>query len=140
MNKLDGYNVTWVDETDKSLRPINIPSQFNDFDNIQKSLPFNLFKTFIQVYYGCEKVVTITVYYTQNKVLVQGNYCPVWRKGELYNLVWCLNTSSWSMMIPALPGQMWASVSSSSHRHRHPSLRQTQHQHQQQQLVREKPA
>jgi hypothetical protein len=53
MNKLDGYNVTWVDETDEPLRPINIPSQFNDIDNIQKNLPFSLFKTFIQVYYGC---------------------------------------------------------------------------------------
>lgn len=31
-------------------------------------------------------------HYTQNKVLVQGNYCPVWRKGELYNFVRCLIT------------------------------------------------
>ena len=86
------FTVSWKDESSKPIRPIFISDIYNDLNNITNALPPELFQSKIVVSAETLKIVTVTIYYTQGTVLVQGTHCPSWRDKEFDALVACIRT------------------------------------------------
>lgn len=90
--KTPKFSVQWTDEQGPPLQTFDVPDKYSEFDNLPFQIPSQLFKTTIRVYHECDKLMTITLYYTTNRVLAQGNYCAEWRGKEFRALVALINT------------------------------------------------
>ena len=73
------FNVIWED-SDKKNNQIILKDEESSFED---KLPDTaLFKTFIQVIHNDHKLITITLYYTTYRCLVQGVMCQKWINRE----------------------------------------------------------
>ncbi len=69
------FSIEWID-SDKAHNTLNL----NDEEKIfaEKLLNSDLFKYVVKVVYKSAKLLTITIYYTTQKCLVEGNRCQHW--------------------------------------------------------------
>ena len=81
-----GFHVEWIDQ-DKHNTEIKI-TDTPDLTEVPTSLPCDeLYESKIQVNYGLQKLVTISVYYTTGTVLVQGVKCRRWLREMFDTLI-----------------------------------------------------
>ena len=70
--------MVWMDQT-KANKDLDVSDlDLNDIKSTPTSLKSDPFKSRSQVNVGSTKVVTITVYYSKGKSLVQGTKCLAW--------------------------------------------------------------
>lgn len=108
VGNLESCLVEWIDK-DKSQSPLYIHDENNP--GIPK-LSDQLYKTVIRIFVTGKKLLTITVFYTTCKVLVQGTKCETWIGNEftkLKNFVEFIAASNathkpdFQMHLPSLP-------------------------------------
>jgi len=58
----------------------------------EKSQSASLNKSVVQIFYKVSKVITISIYYTTKRCLVQGNTCENWVDEEFKEIKECINT------------------------------------------------
>ncbi|CAG2247486.1 unnamed protein product [Mytilus edulis] len=73
--KKNEMNVVWADY-DKKTRLLALNDETKSFS--EKSPDINLFKSVVQISRSSVKLLTINIYYTTFKCLVQGNVCQRW--------------------------------------------------------------
>ncbi|CAG2192101.1 unnamed protein product [Mytilus edulis] len=81
-------NIVWSDY-DKKSRLLTLNDESKPFS--EKILDPNLFKSVVQIHYKGNKLLTITLFYTTYKCLVQGIQCQGWIKREFDNIKKMIN-------------------------------------------------
>ena len=69
------FSIEWID-SDKAHNTLNLNDEEKPFT--EKLPNSDLFKSVVKVVYKSAKLLTITIYYTTKKCLVQGNRCQHW--------------------------------------------------------------
>lgn len=73
------FTIEWIDN-DKGGTTLNLNDEDKKF--VEKLPNSNLFKTMVKVTFKGTKLLTITIFYTTLKCLVQGTSCQPWVKRE----------------------------------------------------------
>ncbi|KAK7471692.1 hypothetical protein BaRGS_00035665 [Batillaria attramentaria] len=87
----------WTDHEKDHDKTLSLPHP------LHPPLPPELFKTFLQLYLNRATLLTITVYYSTAKILVQGNVCVEWVNEEFRKLRSFVNTASSQTGMPTMP-------------------------------------
>lgn len=93
VGQISDFHVDWLDQASNPIRRLDVHDSSDVFVKSGK-LPSELFSTKVQINFGSQKLVTVTLFYTTANILVQGNKCPNWRDQEFYFLVACLQKFS----------------------------------------------
>ena len=83
VGKLSDMSVIWADY-DKKSRLLTLNDETKSFSEIIPDV--NLFKSVVQISRSDAKLLTITIYYTTFKCLVQGNVCQRWVTREFESI------------------------------------------------------
>jgi hypothetical protein len=89
LGKQESVHITWLDY-DKSPNEIVLHDEEQPFE--EKSQSASLNKSVVQIFYKVSKLITISIYYTTKRCLVQGNTCQNWVDEEFKEIKECINT------------------------------------------------
>jgi hypothetical protein len=86
---LNNVHIKWTD-SDKATKTINVGDEEHVFS---MAAPCSeLFKTVIRIDVNNKKLLTITIFYTTNRILIQGVSCQDWLHSEFDRLRTMINT------------------------------------------------
>lgn len=84
IGRRDNFKVNWADYAlrNEKLTVIDVADSERHPLRLDKLPHKDLFKTLVQIHMSSQKLVTITLFYSTRKVLIQGHFCQDWIDSE----------------------------------------------------------